>query len=69
MLKSLLTEDVEVNLSIDDIRLRSDLSTNRTKEFTKSSFFDAMLAFTRSHSYPLDDTDWFYQILPIKYTN
>ena len=34
MLQFLLPKDVEVKISIDDIRLRSNLSTNRTIKFT-----------------------------------
>ena len=39
MLKSLLPDDVKVNITINDIRLRSNLTTNKTIRFTKKSFF------------------------------
>ena len=39
MLKSLLANDVKVNASIDDFRLRSNLSTNKTIRFTKKILF------------------------------
>ena len=39
MLKSLLPKEVKVNITIDDIRLKSNLTTNKTIKFTKKSFF------------------------------
>ena len=39
MLKSLLPDDVKVNFTIDDIRLRSNLTTNKTIRFTKNLIF------------------------------
>ena len=36
MLKSLLPEEVKVNLTIDEVRLKSNLSTNKTITFTKN---------------------------------
>ena len=39
MLKSLLLKDVKVNITIDNIRLKSSLTTNKTIRFTKISFF------------------------------
>ena len=41
MLKSLLPREVKVNFTIDDIRLRSNLTTNKTmfaKEFFSTQF-------------------------------
>ena len=35
MLKSLLPDEVKVDITIDDIRLRSNLTTNKTIRFTK----------------------------------
>ena len=35
MLKSLLPIEVKVNITIDDIRLKSNLTTNKTIRFTK----------------------------------
>ena len=46
MLKSLLLEDVKVNITIDDIKPKSNLSTNKTIRFTKRSFFFIFLGFT-----------------------
>ena len=39
MLKSLLPDEVKVKITIDDIRLRSNLTTNKTVRFNKKSFF------------------------------
>ena len=39
ILKSSLPYELKVNITIDDIRLRSNLSTNKTFRFTKNSFF------------------------------
>ena len=38
MLKSSLPDKVEVKIRIDDIRLKSNLTTNKTKRFTKKLF-------------------------------
>ena len=39
MLKSLLPDEVKLNYAIDDIRLKSNLTTNKTIKFTKKIFF------------------------------
>ena len=46
MLKSLLPEEVKVNVTTDDIRLKSNLTTNKTIRFTKKSFFFVISGFT-----------------------
>ena len=38
-LKPLLPEDVKVNITIDDIRITSNLITKKTFRFTKKTFF------------------------------
>ena len=38
-IKSLVPDDVKVNITIDDIRLGSNLTTNNTIRFIKRSFF------------------------------
>ena len=62
-LKHILPNNVKVNITIDDIRLKSNSKTNQTIIFTEKSFFYKILGFTRSHSYPLDDIDGFYQLI------
>ena len=66
-LKYKLPDNVKVNVTIDDIRLKSNLKTNQTLIFTEKSFFYNILGFTRSQSYPLDDIDGFYQLLADSY--
>ena len=53
MLKSLLPIEVKLYITIDDIRQGPNLTTNKTKSFTKKSFFCTILGFTQSHSGPL----------------
>ena len=46
MLKSLRPDGVKLNITIDDIRLKTNLFTNNTIRFTRNSFFDTILGFT-----------------------
>ena len=55
MLKSLLPDDVKLKITIDDIRLRPNLTINKTKKFTEKSFFYTILGFTQSQQCRLDD--------------
>ena len=66
-LKYMLPDNVKVNVTIDDIRLKSNLKTNQTLIFTEKSFFYTILGFTQSRSYPLDDIDGFYQLIAGSY--
>ena len=66
-LKYILPDNVKVSLTIDDIRLKSNLKTNQTLNFTEKSFFYTILGFARSRSYPLDDIDGFYQLIAGSY--
>ena len=66
MLKSLLPDDVEVNITNDDISLRSNLTTYKTIKFTKRSFY-TILGFTQSHSGPLGDIKGLVQKIPETY--
>ena len=66
-LKHILPDNVKVNITIDDIRLKSNLKINQTLIFTEKSFFYTILGFTQSGSYPLDDIDGFYQIIAGSY--
>ena len=63
-LKHYLPNNVQVNVTIDDIRIKSNLKTNQTLIFTEKSFFYTILGFTQSRSYPLDDIEGFYQLIP-----
>ena len=62
-LKSLLPNKVKVEITIDDIRLKSNLTTNETIRFTKKSVFYSSLGFTQSHSGPLRDIERFFQLI------
>ena len=66
-LKHILTNNVKVNITIDDIRLKSNLKNNQTLIFTEKSFFYTILSFTQSKPYPLDDIDGFYQLIAGSY--
>ena len=68
-LKYILPNTGKVNITIDDIRLKSNLKTNQTLIFTEKSFFYTILGFTRSRYYPLDDTDGFYQLIAGSYNS
>ena len=62
-LNYILPDNVKVNITIDDITLKSNLKINQTFLFTEKSFFYRILSFTQSRSYPLDDIDGFYQLI------
>ena len=66
-LKYILPDNVRVNITIDDIRLKSNLKINQTLIFTEKSFFYTILGFTQSRSYPLNDIDGFYQLIAGSY--
>ena len=66
-LKHILPNNVKVNITIDGIRLKSNLKINQTLIFTERSFFYTILGFTQSRSYPLDDIDGFYQLTAVSY--
>ena len=66
-LKHILPSNVKVNITIDDIRLKSNLKINQTLIFTERSFFYTILGFTQSISYPLKDIDSHYQIIAGSY--
>ena len=67
VLKHILPNIVKVNITIDDIRLKSNLKINQTLIFTERSFFNTILGFTQSRSYPLNDIDSHYQIIAGSY--
>ena len=66
-LKYILPDKVEVNVILDNIRLKSNLKINQTLIFTEKSFFYTTLGFTQSRSYPLDNIDGFYQLISGSY--
>ena len=50
MLKSLLSKEVKLNITIGAIRLKSNVTTNKTFRFTPKSLFFTILVFTEAHS-------------------
>ena len=66
-LKYILPDNVKLTVSIDDIRLKSNLKINQTLIFTQKSFFYTILGFTQSRSYPLEDIDGHYQLISGSY--
>ena len=66
-LNHILPNNVNVNITIDDIRLKSNLKTNQTLIFTEKSFFYTILGYTQSRSYPLEDIDGHYQLIAGSY--
>ena len=60
MLKFLLPDYVKVNITIDDIRLISILTTNKTFRLTKVSFFYVILGIIESHSGLSGDIEGFF---------
>ena len=58
---------MKVTVTIDDVRLKSNLKNNQTLFFTEKSFFYTLLGFTRSLSNLLDDIDGFIQLISGSY--
>ena len=67
MLKSLLPNDVKINITIDDIKVKSNLTTCKTFRFTKKLFFFIIFGFMQSHSGTLGDIAGFVQLIPRSY--
>ena len=66
-LKDILPNNIKINVSIDERKYKTDLKIIQTLIFTNKSFFYTILGFTQSRSYPLDDIDGFYQLIPGSY--
>ena len=66
-LKDILPDNIKINVTIDERKYKTDLKINQTIIFTNKSFFYTILGFTQSHSYPLDDIEGFYQLIPGSY--
>ena len=58
---------MKVSVTINDIRLKSNLKNNQTLICTEESFFYTILGFTQPHSDPLDDIEGFYQLIAGSY--
>ena len=64
MFESLLPKVVKLKITIDDKRLKSNLTTNKTISFTEKYCFNVSLGFTQSHSGELGDNEGFVQLIP-----
>ena len=62
-LKNILPNNVKIDITIDERKYKTDLKINQTLIFTNKSFLYTILGFTRSHSYPLEDIEGFYQLI------
>ena len=62
--QSLLQDDVKVNITLDDIGIRSNLSNIETVRFTKKTFSCTFSGFTQKQSGPLSDIETFVQLTP-----
>ena len=58
---------MKINVTIDEKIYKSNLKNNQTLISTIKSFFYTILGFTQLHSYPLDEIDSFYQLIPGSY--
>ena len=66
-LQVLLPDIVKLSISIDDIRLKSNLNINQTLIFTKRSFFYIILGLSQSNLGLLGDIEGYIQLIPRKY--
>ena len=68
MLKSLLPDQVKVNITIDNIRLKSNLTNIKITRFTRKSFFYIYhIRIYRTSFRTLGDIERFVQLLPGSY--
>ena len=68
-LTHVLPDNVKVIVTIDDIRLKSNLKNNQTLLFTEKSFFYTILGFTQCHQAPLNDIVGHYQLIAGSYNS
>ena len=63
----LLSKNVKVSITIDEIRLKSNLNFNQFLIFTKKSFSHTTLSFIQSQSGVLCDVQGYIQLIPAIY--
>ena len=66
-LKSLHTKEVKVNITIDDVSLKSNLTKIKQSGLLKKCFFYLSLGFTQSRLGVLSDIPGFIQLIPGSY--
>ena len=69
MVNSLFPKEVKKSITIDDIRIKSNLTTNKTFGFSEKSFFYSILGSIESHSGELGDLPGFVQTIPGTYNS
>ena len=67
MLKTLLPKNVKKYITMDDVRLKSNLTSNKTNKFTEKSFFYTILGFTQSHLGVSVNIERFSHLIPCNY--
>ena len=60
-------DNVKIKFTTDEKIFKTNLKINQTLIFTDKRFLYTILGFTKSHSYPLDDIDGFYQLIAGSY--
>ena len=63
MLKSLLPKEVKVSITNDDVKLKSNLTNNKTIRFTGKMFFYTIVGFIQSYSGELGDLPGLVQLI------
>ena len=58
---------MKVSVTIDNVRLKSNLKINQILVFNEKSSFYTKLGFTGSRSYPLNDIEGIYQMIARSY--
>ena len=66
-LKNILPDNVKIIVTIVEKKYKTNLENNQSLIFTNKSFVYTIPGFTRSHSYPIDDIDGFYQLIAGSY--
>ena len=64
MLKSVLPDDIDVNITIHHMEVKSNLTKKETTGFTEKKIFYTILGFTQSNSRPLGVVEGFFQPIP-----
>ena len=62
-LEFILPDNVKVSITLDDIRIKSNLNDDQTLIFTKKSFCYTVSGFIESHSGVLGDIGGFVQLI------
>ena len=69
ILTALFLDERKVKITFDDIRQKSNSTTNKKIRFTEKSYFYTFLGYTQSHSGVLGDIEGFVQLIPASYNS